>query len=70
MGGQLLARAARHGFTQILDEEGERAGHEFKTEEHAHRLANLVDKGDVFRRAIVLPSAGRRAPRARRRTSN
>jgi ectoine hydroxylase-related dioxygenase (phytanoyl-CoA dioxygenase family) len=39
----------------VFDEEGERAGHEFRTEENAHRLANLVDKGEVFRRAIVLP---------------
>jgi len=39
----------------VFDEEGDRAGHEFRTEEHAHRLTNLVDKGDVFRRAIVLP---------------
>ena len=39
----------------VFDEEGDRAGHEFRAEEHAHRLANLVDKGDVFRRAIVLP---------------
>lgn len=39
----------------VFDDEGERAGHEFRTEEHAHRLANLVDKGEVFRRAIVLP---------------
>jgi ectoine hydroxylase-related dioxygenase (phytanoyl-CoA dioxygenase family) len=40
---------------ELYDEEGERAGHEFKTEEIARRLANLVDKGDIFRRAIVLP---------------
>jgi ectoine hydroxylase-related dioxygenase (phytanoyl-CoA dioxygenase family) len=39
----------------VFEEEGEHAGHEFRTEEHAHRLANLVDKGEVFRRAIVLP---------------
>jgi ectoine hydroxylase-related dioxygenase (phytanoyl-CoA dioxygenase family) len=39
----------------VFDEEGERAGHEFRTEEHARRLANLVDKGEIFRRAIVLP---------------
>jgi len=39
----------------VFDEEGDRAGHEFRTEEHAHRLANLVDKGAIFRRAIVLP---------------
>src|SRR6187399_1095153 len=54
MGGQLLAEL-RSRIHEILDAEGERAGHEFKTEEHAHRLANLVDKGDVFRRAILLP---------------
>ena len=54
MGGQLLGEL-RYRIHTILDEEGERAGHEFKTEEHAHRLANLVDKGEVFRRAIVLP---------------
>jgi hypothetical protein len=40
----------------LLDEEGDRAGAEFKTEPGAHRLANLVDKGEVFRRAIALPS--------------
>jgi ectoine hydroxylase-related dioxygenase (phytanoyl-CoA dioxygenase family) len=37
----------------LFVEEGERAGSEFRTEEHAHRLANLVDKGEVFRRAIA-----------------
>jgi ectoine hydroxylase-related dioxygenase (phytanoyl-CoA dioxygenase family) len=45
----------RTRIAQLFDEEGDRAGSEFRTEEHAHRLANLVDKGDVFRRAIVLP---------------
>ena len=53
MGAELLA-GLRSRIHAILDEEGEHAGHEFKTEEHAHRLANLVDKGDVFRRAILL----------------
>lgn len=47
--------ALRSRILAVFDEEGERAGREFRTEEHAHRLANLVDKGDVFRRAIVLP---------------
>jgi hypothetical protein len=46
----------RSRILAVFDEEGERAGHEFRTEENAHRLANLVDKGDVFRRAVVLPS--------------
>jgi ectoine hydroxylase-related dioxygenase (phytanoyl-CoA dioxygenase family) len=47
--------ALRRRILELFDEEGDRAGHEFRTEEHAHRLANLVAKGDVFRRAIVLP---------------
>lgn len=47
--------ALRSRILAVFEEEGERAGHEFRTEEHAHRLANLVDKGEVFRRAIVLP---------------
>ena len=54
MGDELL-RALRTRILKLFDEEGDRAGHEFRSEEHAHRLANLVDKGDVFRRAIVFP---------------
>jgi len=54
MGDQLL-RALRTRILQLFEEEGDRAGHEFRSEEHAHRLANLVDKGEVFRRAIVVP---------------
>jgi ectoine hydroxylase-related dioxygenase (phytanoyl-CoA dioxygenase family) len=53
MGADLL-NDLRRRLAELFDEEGERAGHEFKTEEHARRLANLVDKGEVFRRAIVL----------------
>jgi ectoine hydroxylase-related dioxygenase (phytanoyl-CoA dioxygenase family) len=45
----------RGRLLELYGEEGDRAGHEFKTEAHATRLANLVDKGDVFQRAIVLP---------------
>ena len=40
---------------QLLEEEGASAGSEFKTEENARRLANLVDKGEVFREAIGRP---------------
>jgi ectoine hydroxylase-related dioxygenase (phytanoyl-CoA dioxygenase family) len=54
MGADLLAELRRR-ILELFDEEGEEAGHEFRTEENAHRLANLVDKGDVFRRAIALP---------------
>jgi len=51
-----LLRELRSRILQLFDEEGDRAGDEFRKEEHAHRLANLVDKGAVFRRAIVLSS--------------
>jgi len=54
MGSDLL-HALRTRILALFEEEGDRAGSEFRTEEHAHRLANLVDKGEVFRRAIVLP---------------
>ena len=54
MGDDLL-NELRSTIWRLFDEEGDRAGHEFRTEEHAHRLANLVDKGEVFRRAIALP---------------
>lgn len=50
-----LLNALRRRILELFEEEGDRAGHEFRTEEHAHRLANLVDKGEVFRRAILLP---------------
>ena len=54
MGAGLLEEL-RTRIRQLFEQEGDRAGSEFKTEEHAHRLANLVDKGEVFRRAIALP---------------
>ena len=51
-----LLRGLRERIHELFAEEGEAAGREFMQEEHAHRLANLVDKGDVFQRAIVLPA--------------
>lgn len=50
-----LLRALRERIHAIYEAEGDRAGHEFRTEPHAHRLANLVDKGEVFGRAVSLP---------------
>jgi ectoine hydroxylase-related dioxygenase (phytanoyl-CoA dioxygenase family) len=44
----------RSRIFELFEEEGSQAGQEFRQEAHAHRLANLVDKGEVFRRAIVL----------------
>jgi len=55
MGGDLL-RELRGRIHELFDSERDGAGLEFRTEAHAQRLANLVDKGEVFRRAIVLPS--------------
>jgi ectoine hydroxylase-related dioxygenase (phytanoyl-CoA dioxygenase family) len=49
-----LLNGLRRRILELFAEEGDRAGSEFKTEAHAHRLANLVDKGDVFTRAIGL----------------
>jgi len=54
MGDELL-RELRVRIGDVFAQEGDRAGHEFRTEPNAHRLANLVDKGEVFRRAIVRP---------------
>jgi len=54
MGSELL-NGLRTRILALFEEEGDRAGSEFRTEEHARRLANLVDKGEVFRRAIVWP---------------
>ena len=36
--------------------EGDRAGAEFRKEEGSRRLANLVNKGEVFRRIVVEPT--------------
>jgi len=53
--GATLLENMRTRVDQLLEEEGEAAGSEFKTEENARRLANLVDKGEVFREAIARP---------------
>ena len=48
--GQLRDRVER-----LYEAEGENAGNEFRKEPHARRLANLVDKGEVFERLIAFP---------------
>jgi ectoine hydroxylase-related dioxygenase (phytanoyl-CoA dioxygenase family) len=40
---------------ELLEQEGSRAGSEFKQEPGSRRLANLVDKGEVFERVIAAP---------------
>jgi ectoine hydroxylase-related dioxygenase (phytanoyl-CoA dioxygenase family) len=54
MGQQLLGEL-RARVAQLFLTEGDQAGAEFKQEEQTQRLANLVDKGEVFARAIAMP---------------
>src|SRR5215471_17862410 len=53
---ELLARL-RWRVEELFAEEGAAAGAEFKQEPGCRRLANLVDKGDVFREVIAHPRA-------------
>jgi ectoine hydroxylase-related dioxygenase (phytanoyl-CoA dioxygenase family) len=55
MGASLLD-ALRRRVEELFAEEGERAGSEFKQEPQSRRLANLVDKGEIFERAIATPA--------------
>ena len=48
---ELLARV-----DELYETEGDSAGKEFRHEEGARRLANCVDKGEVFERAILHPA--------------
>jgi hypothetical protein len=48
-----LQSRLRDGVEQLFAAEGEAAGAEFKTEPGARRLANLVNKGCVFREIIA-----------------
>jgi len=45
--------ALRASAARQLELEGENAGAEFRKEQNADRLANLVDKGHVFQQVIV-----------------
>jgi ectoine hydroxylase-related dioxygenase (phytanoyl-CoA dioxygenase family) len=45
----------RRRCDELLAEEGEQAGAEFKQEPQSQRLANLVNKGEVFERLISTP---------------
>jgi ectoine hydroxylase-related dioxygenase (phytanoyl-CoA dioxygenase family) len=53
--GPDFLRALRIRADELLEQEGEAAGSEFKQEPDARRLANLVDKGEVFERAVLVP---------------
>src|SRR5437899_6870859 len=52
MSPEMLARM-RDRVEELFAEEGESAGAEFRREENARRLANLIDKGDVFREPVL-----------------
>lgn len=54
MGAELLNNV-RARVKELLDEEGEKAGAEFKQELGARRLANLMDKGEIFQTIVVSP---------------
>ena len=53
--GPALIASIRARIEELFAEEGEQAGSEFKQEEGSRRLANLVDKGSVFREVIMEP---------------
>lgn len=40
---------------ELFEAEGENAGSEFRKEENTRRLANLVDKGRIFREMVIMP---------------
>lgn len=54
MSPDLLARL-RLRVAELFEMEGDAAGAEFKQEPGCRRLANLVDKGEVFREVIAEP---------------
>jgi hypothetical protein len=54
MSADLLRRLCER-VEELFAEEGDAAGVEFKQEPGCRRLANLVDKGEVFREVIADP---------------
>lgn len=50
-----LLQELRERVEALFAGEGERAGLEFKQEPGTRRLANLADKGEVFRRVLEMP---------------
>ncbi len=54
MSAELLG-GLRRRVDELFSMEGDQAGSEFKQEPHTRRLANLVDKGEIFERVIAMP---------------
>src|SRR5262245_18338493 len=49
---QRLLEAVRRRVDELFEQEGAQGGAEFKQEPHSLRLANLVDKGEVFEQVV------------------
>jgi ectoine hydroxylase-related dioxygenase (phytanoyl-CoA dioxygenase family) len=47
--------AARNRVEELYEQEGEKAGSEFRQEPGSRRLANLMDKGEIFEELIAQP---------------
>lgn len=47
--------AVRTRVEELYEQEGENAGSEFRKEPGARRLANLIDKGEIFQKLIATP---------------
>src|SRR4051812_11769762 len=50
-----LLQGLRAAVEELFEREGENAGAEFRLEAGTRRLANLVDKGPLFRQIIAVP---------------
>jgi ectoine hydroxylase-related dioxygenase (phytanoyl-CoA dioxygenase family) len=50
-----LLEQVRARVEELYEQEGENAGSEFRKEAGSRRLANLVDKGEIFERLIAMP---------------
>ena len=50
-----MLETVRNRVEELYDLEGENAGSEFRKEPGARRLANLVDKGEIFQQLIAMP---------------
>src|SRR5947209_3602777 len=50
-----LLQALRWRIAELYDREADNAGAEFRREPGCGRLANLVDKGEIFERVIADP---------------
>ncbi len=48
--------ALRRQVEKLFEAEGEEAGREFRMEPGSRRLANVVDKGEIFERVILHPA--------------